>query len=60
MGSTSHGGTPKVRQGRNLEHDIARAQDLCRDAILRLAAVNEMPNSDDWSALVGDGSKDRS
>ena len=56
-----HGGTPKVKKGRNLERDIASAQDLCRDAILRLAA-NGMPKSDDWSALTlgGDGSKNRS
>ena len=59
--SVIHGGTPKVKKGRNLERDIASAQDLCRDAILRLAA-NGMPKSDDWSALTlgGDGSKNRS
>ena len=50
--SVIHGGTPKVREERNLERDIASAQDLCRDAILRLAAANGMPNSDDWSALA--------
>ena len=50
--SVIHGGTPKVRGERNLERDIASAQDLCRDAILRLAASNGMPNSDDWSALT--------
>ena len=50
--SVIHGGTPKVREERNLERDIASAQDLCRDAILRLAAANGMPNSDDWSALT--------
>ena len=55
--SVIHGGTPKVRQERNLERDIASAQDLCRDAILRLAAANEMPNSDDWSALTLGGER---
>ena len=60
--SVIHGGTPKVKKGRNLEYDIASAQDLCRDAILRLAATNGMPKSDYWSALIlgGEGSKDRS
>ena len=55
--SVIHGGTPKVRQGRNLERDIASAQDLCRDAILRLAAASGMPNSDDWSALTLGGGR---
>ena len=45
-----------------LERDIASAQDLCRDAILRLTATNAMPKSDYWSTLIlgGEGSKDRS
>ena len=50
--SVIHGGKPKAKEGRNLERDIASAQDLCRDAILRLAAANGMPKSDDWSALT--------
>ena len=50
--SVIHGGTPKVRGDRDLGRDIASAQDLCRDAILRLAAADRMPNSDDWSALT--------
>ena len=49
--SVIHGGTPKARGERDLGRDIASAQDLCRDAIFRLAA-NRMPNSDDWSALT--------
>ena len=58
--SVIHGGTPKVKKGRNLERDIASAQGLCRDAILRLAAANGMPNSDDWSALtLGQGGLQR-
>ena len=50
--SVIHGGTPRVRGERNLGRDIASAQDLCRDAILRLAAADRMPDSDDWSALT--------
>ena len=50
--SVIHGGTPKVKKGRNLGLDIASAQNLCRNAILRLAAAKRMPNSDDWSALI--------
>ena len=34
--SVIHGGTPKVKEGRNLERDIASAQDLCRDAIFAI------------------------
>ena len=60
--SVIHGGTPKVRRNRNLERDIASAQDLCRDAILQLAAADGMPGSDNWRALTlgGEGFKDRS
>ena len=50
--SVIHGGTPRVRGERNLGRDIASAQDLCRDAILRLAAADRMPDSDDWSDLT--------
>ena len=50
--SVIHGGTPKVKAGRDLAQDIASAQDLCRDAILRLAAARKMPDSRDWSALI--------
>ena len=50
--SVIHGETPKVKKGRNLESDIASAQDLCRDAILQLAAANGMPKSDYWSTLI--------
>ena len=45
--SVIHGGTPRARGDRDLGGDIASAQDLCRDAILRLAAADRMPNSDD-------------
>ena len=60
--SVIHGGTPRVRGDRDLGRDIACAQDLCRDAILRLAAADRMPNSDDWSTLTlgGEGFKYRS
>ena len=47
--SVIHGGTPKVKQGRDLRQDIADAQDLCRDAILRVASAGRMP---DWSDLI--------
>ena len=50
--SVIHGGTPRARGERDLAEDIAAAQDLCRDAILRLAAADKMPDSDDWSALI--------
>ncbi|MYD96631.1 MAG: hypothetical protein F4X98_04490 [Gammaproteobacteria bacterium] len=50
--SVIHGGTPKAAGGRDLERDVASAQDLCRDAILRLAAADKMPDSDDWSSLI--------
>ena len=50
--SVIHGGAPKARGGRDLGRDIASAQDLCRDAILRLAEADRKPNSDDWSALT--------
>ena len=44
-----HGGTPKAKKGRDLGKDIATAQNLCRDAILRLARGKEMP---DWSDMI--------
>ena len=47
--SVIHGGTPKVKAGRDLGQDIAEAQDLCRDAILRIVAARRMP---DWSDLI--------
>lgn len=50
--SVIHGGTPKVKRGRNLARDIASAQKICRNAILRLAAESKIPDSDDWSALI--------
>ena len=59
--SVIHGGTPRARGDRDVERDIATVQDLCRDAILHLAAAARMPNSDDWSALTlgGKGLKDK-
>ena len=58
--SVIHGGTPRPRGGRNVERDIATALDICRDAILQLAAADRMPTRDDWSALIlgGKGLKD--
>ena len=47
--SVIHGGTPKVKPGRDLGQDIAEAQDLCLDAILRIVATRRMP---DWSDLI--------
>ena len=49
--SVIHGGTPKVKAGRDLERDIAAAQDLCQKAILKFVASG-MPNSEDWAALI--------
>ena len=46
-----HGGTLKVKGGRELARDVAIAQDLCRAALLRLA-VDGIPDSREWSALV--------
>ena len=47
--SVIHGGTPKAKKGRELERDIAQAQELCRKAILQIAQAGMMP---DWSAVV--------
>ena len=47
--SVIHGGTPKVKKGRDLGQDIAEAQDICRNAIIKIAEAGEMP---DWSKLV--------
>ena len=44
-----HGGRPKAKQGRDLESDISRVQDLCRDAIMRIGRAKEMPN---WSDVI--------
>ena len=49
--SVIHGGTPKAKGGRDLARDIAAAQDLCRAAILKLAASG-IPDSHAWSALI--------
>ncbi|MDE0622441.1 MAG: hypothetical protein OXH83_12300 [Bryobacterales bacterium] len=32
--------------------DIAKGQDLCRDAILRVATSGEVLDIDDWSAII--------
>ena len=44
-----HGGKPKVKQGHDLKNDIATAQDLCRDAILKVAGGGSIS---DWSDQV--------
>lgn len=47
--SVIHGGTPKAKQGQDLNSDISIVQDLCRDAILRLARAKKIP---DWSDVI--------
>ena len=47
--SVIHGGTPKVKSERDLAQDIGAAQNLCRDAIMRVAEARRMP---DWSDLI--------
>ena len=49
--SVIHGGSPKVRGGRDLGNCIANAQDLCREVILKLAAIG-IPSSEEWSTLI--------
>ena len=44
-----HGGQPKAKRGHDLEGVISLAQDLCRDAICRLAQAKKMPN---WSDVI--------
>ena len=47
--SVIHGGTPKVKKGRDLGQDIAEAQDFCRRAIMKIAKAGKMP---DWPSLI--------
>ena len=46
-----HGGQLKPKKGRDVAEDIAAAQDLCRDAILRTARSKQKW---DWSDLILD------
>ena len=47
--SVIHGGTPKVKKKHDLGKTIAEGQDLCRNAVLRVAAAKKMP---DWSDVI--------
>ena len=47
--SVIHGGTPKVKGKHDLGRTIAEGQDLCRNAVLRVALAKKMPN---WSDVI--------
>ena len=44
-----HGGPLKEKKGQEIAGEIAQVQDICRDAILRIARAEKMP---DWSEVV--------
>ena len=47
--SVIHGGKPRVKGKHEIGRTIAEGQDHCRNAVLRVAAANKMP---DWSDVI--------
>ena len=47
--SVIHAGSPKEKNQRNLPKTISDAQDLCRDAMLRIAKEKALPN---WTDVI--------
>ena len=47
--SVIHGGKPKMKGKHDLGKTIAEGQDLCRNAVLRVAVARKMP---DWSDVI--------